>query len=75
MTCKQTQAEQLFRALRKHPHTYGDLLALRVSTSPWRRLSESAHLWLRLHEEPIRIKRADGLVAFKIKRKYTKWTA
>ena len=74
-TAKTTQAEQLVRALRKHPHTYGDLLALRVSTSPWKRLSEAAHLYLRPHEKLDRFKREkDGLVVFKIVRA-TKWTA
>lgn len=64
-----TQCEQLICALRQRSMTYGDLLALRVSTSPWKRLSEGAHLYLRPHEELRRIKRADGLVAFKIARK------
>lgn len=70
-----TQAAKLVAALRKHPHTYGDLLALRISTSPWKRLSESAHLYLRPHERLDRFKRErDGLTVFKIVRA-TKWTA
>lgn len=72
---KQTQAAQLVQALRRHPHTYGDLLALRISTSPWKRLSESGHLYLKPHEQIDRFKRErDGLTVFKIVRA-TKWTA
>jgi hypothetical protein len=60
-----TQAQKLVQALRLRPMTYGDLLALRVSTSPWRRLSESAHLYLKPHEKLTRFRRArDGLVVF-----------
>lgn len=70
-----TQAAQLVQALRKRQMTYGDLLALKVSTSPWRRLSESAHLYLRPNEKLERFKRQrDGLTVFKIVRA-TKWTA
>lgn len=72
---KQTQAAQLVAALRKRPMTYGDLLALRVSTSPWKRLSEAAHLYLKPHEKLDRFKRErDGLTVFKIVRA-TRWTA
>ena len=72
---KHTQAAQLVAAIRKHPHTYGDLLALRISTSPWKRLSEAAHLYLRPHESLTRFKRErDGLTVFKIVRA-TRWTA
>jgi hypothetical protein len=70
-----SHCEQLIRALRRRPMTYGDLLALRVSTSPWKRLSEAAHLYLKPHERLERFKRAkDGLVVFKVVRA-TKWTA
>ena len=70
-----SQCEQLIRALRKRAMTYGDLLALRVSTSPWKRLSEGAHLYLRPHERLERFKRQrDGLVVFKVTRA-TRWTA
>lgn len=70
-----TQAEKLVAELRKRPMTYGDLLALRVSTSPWKRLSEAAHLYLRPHESLTRFKRErDGLTVFKIVRA-TRWTA
>ena len=70
-----SHCEQLIRALRRRPMTYGDLLALRVSTSPWKRLSEAAHLYLKPHEKLDRFKRdRDGLTVFKIVRA-TKWTA
>ena len=70
-----TQCERLIRELRRRPMTYGDLLALRVSTSPWKRLAEGAHLYLRPHEALHRFKRAkDGLTVFKIVRA-TRWTA
>ena len=70
-----TQCARLIAELRKRPHTYGDLLALKVSTSPWKRLSEAAHLYLRPHERLDRFKRdKDGLTVFKITRA-TKWTA
>lgn len=70
-----TQCEKRIRELRKRPMTYGDLLALRVSTSPWTRLSEAAHLYLKPHEKLDRFKRVkDGLTVFKIVRA-TKWTA
>ena len=66
-----SQCEQLIRALRRRgAMTYGDLLALKVSTCPHKRLMEGAHLYLKPHEELRRIKRArDGLVAFKIARR------
>lgn len=70
-----TQCERLIQELRRRPMTYGDLLALRVSTSPWKRLSEAAHLYLKPHERLDRFKRErDGLTVFKIVRA-TKWTA
>lgn len=57
-----TQAEQLIRAIRRKAMTYGDLEALRVSTCPWRRLSESGHLYLRPGEQIVRKVGRDGLV-------------
>ena len=70
-----SQCEQLIRALRKRPMTYGDLLALRISVCPWKRLEEGAHLYLKPHESLDRFKRqGDGLTVFKIVRA-TKWTA
>lgn len=64
---KATHAEQLVRAIRRRQHTYGDLLALRVSTAPWKRLAEAAHLYLKPHESLKRERRkSDGLVVFRI---------
>ncbi len=65
-----TQCEQLIRAIRRRPMTYGDLLALRVSTCPHKRLAEAAHQYLRPHEALHRYRRQrDGLTVFKIGRK------
>lgn len=65
-----SQCARLIRELRRRPMTYGDLLALRISTCPHKRLSESAHLYLRPHESLTRFRRErDGLVVFKIARK------
>lgn len=81
---KHTQAAQLVAAIRKSKArgmTYGELQALRhpngdpVSTCAHKRLEEAAHRYLRPHESLIRSARRDGLVAFKIVRKYTNWTA
>lgn len=67
-----SQCEQLIQALRLRPMTYGDLLSLRVSNSPWKRLSESAHLYLKPHESLERFKRErDGLTVFKVARSAT----
>ncbi len=35
-----TQGRLLIERLKAKPYTYGDMLALRVSTSPWRRVRE-----------------------------------
>ena len=71
----ETHAQQLVRHLRKRAHTYGDLEALRISSCPWQRLKESAHLYLKPHEVLEKFKRKrDGLVVFKVTRA-TKWTA
>jgi len=75
---KLTQAAQLVRAIRSSQHrgmTYGDLLALKISTAPWKRLAESGDHFLkdheRLHKAP---RKLDGLVVWRIVRA-TKWTA
>lgn len=36
-----TQGRTLIAALRKRPHTYLDMLAHCVSTSPWKRIAET----------------------------------
>ncbi len=70
-----SQCERLIRELRRRPMTYGDLLALRISTCPHKRLAEGAHLYLKPHESLDRFKRqCDGLTVFKIVRA-TRWTA
>jgi len=70
-----TQCEQLLKAIRRKPMTYGDLQALRISTAPHKRLAEGAHLYLKPHERLHREKRKyDGLVVFRIVRA-TRWTA
>jgi hypothetical protein len=35
-----TQGRLIIDALKRRPYTYGDMLALRVSTSPWKRVRE-----------------------------------
>ena len=63
-----TQAEQIVHALRRGWHSYADLEALRVSTCPWRRLSESGARYLRKGEVIRRKTGADGLVRIKVER-------
>ena len=72
-----TQAAELTRALRKGWHTWGDLLALRISTCPWSRLLGSENGLqrnLRPHEQLARRIRPDGLVEMRVIRA-TRWTA
>lgn len=57
-----TQAEQLVQALRGRAMTYGDLEVLRISTCPWKRLSESGHRYLKAGEQIVRKTGSDGLV-------------
>ena len=57
-----TQAETLVKAIRRKAMTYGDLESLRVSTCPWKRLSESGHKFLRPGEQIVRKVGRDGLV-------------
>ena len=57
-----TQAETLVKAIRRKAMTYGDMEALRISTCPWKRLSESGHLYLRPGEQITRKVGRDGLV-------------
>ncbi len=63
-----TQAEQLIRAIRRKAMTYGDLEALKVSTCPWKRLSETGHRYLRTGETIVRKVGRDGLVRIGIGR-------
>ena len=57
-----TQAEQIVRAIRRKPMTWGEIEALRVSTCPWVRLAESGHRFLRDGEQITRKVGRDGLV-------------
>ena len=66
-----TQAERLISHIRKartKGMTYLELELLRVSSSPWRRLSESGHLYLRAGESLARKTGRDGLKRFVIVR-------
>ena len=57
-----SQAEILVCAIRRKAMTYGDLEALRVSTCPWKRLSESGYMHLKPGEVIVRKVGKDGLV-------------
>lgn len=63
-----TQAEQLVILLRRRWMTYGDLQATRVSTCPWKRLSESASAFLRPGEQIMRKVGKDGLLRMRVAR-------
>lgn len=63
-----THTEQLLAALRKRWLTWGDMEALRISACPWRRLSESAHRYLRDGERIERRTRKDGLLELRVVR-------
>ena len=72
-----THAEQLIQALRKSRKamTYGDLEALRISSCPWKRLSEAGHKYLRKGEDlHTYVRQSDGLKVFCVV-KPTRWTA
>jgi len=64
---KTTQAQRLYAALRRRGYTYLELLQLGVSTSPWRRLSESPH-HLKPGERLERKKNAQGLTVLRVTR-------
>jgi hypothetical protein len=59
-----TQGQTLLQAIRKRAMTYGDLLALGVSTCPWRRLQE-AERHLKPGERIVRKTNARGLVTLR----------
>lgn len=61
-----TQAERLYAALRRRPHTTMEMLALGVSVCPWRRLSEGLH-YLKPGEKLVKGER-DGRVTYAVKR-------
>jgi len=58
-----TQAEQLIRAIRskRSGMTYLELEMLKVSSCPWRRISEAGHRFLRAGERITRRTGRDGL--------------
>jgi len=64
-----TQAKKLIQAIRKRGGkglTYGELEALKVSTCPWRRITESGASHLMEGEVLQRLTGDDGLVRFVI---------
>lgn len=65
-----TQAEALIHAIRRSRigMTYLELEMLRVSSCPWRRISESGHRYLREGERLIKEADKQGLVRFRIVR-------
>ena len=65
-----TQAQIIVNAIRRARRglTYLELEALKVSTCPWKRISESGHRWLKAGEQIVRKTGADGLVRVQIVR-------
>jgi hypothetical protein len=61
-----TQGQKLLQACRRKAMTYGDLLALGVSTCPWRRLEE-AKRYLKPGEMLVKGERK-GLVTYRVVR-------
>lgn len=61
-----TQAERLIKALRTRWMTWGELLDLHISTSPWRRLSEAGHKYLKPGEQIKKVEGKDGLLRLRV---------
>jgi hypothetical protein len=59
-----TQGRCLIGALKTKPHTYMQMLAHGISTSPWRRVLES----LREDEQLLKTTGKDGLVRWRVVR-------
>jgi hypothetical protein len=57
-----TQGRCLISALKTKPHTYMQMLAHGISTSPWRRVLES----LREDEQLLKTPGRDGLVRWRV---------
>lgn len=57
-----TQGRLLIRALKQRPHTYLQMLAHGISTSPWRRVLES----LRDDEQLLKTPGKDRLVRWRV---------
>lgn len=65
MSCPKTQAERLFVHLRRRAMTYGDMEALRISTCPWRRLSDGLH-HLKDGEQLVKGVNKEGLTTYRV---------
>ena len=65
-----TQGRVLIEALKRKPHTYLEMLAYGISTSPWKRISES----LREGELLAKGRNDKGLTRWRVITA-TKWTA
>lgn len=63
-----TQAARLVAAIRRKAMTYLELEDLKVSSCPWKRLSESGHRHLKPGERIERKLGRDGLIRIGIKR-------
>lgn len=61
-----TQGQCIVAALERKPHTYGDMLRLGLSTSPWRRVLEA--LKHRGDRRLIKGTNARGLVTWRVVR-------
>lgn len=66
--CKKQQFLQLLPHLRRRAMTYGDMQALRISTCPWKRLDDQAHL-LPEGEKLVKGTNKDGLVTWRVVKK------
>lgn len=64
---KTTQAEQLYKHLRRRPHTYMAMLALGISTCPHKRIYEGTH-YLYIGERIVRGTNKRGLRTFAVER-------
>lgn len=62
-----THAERLYQELRRRWMTAGDMLELRISTSPWKRCSEGTH-HLREGERLVKKINGRGLVCYRVVR-------
>ena len=64
---QKTQAEQIYTALRRKPHTYMEMLGLGVSVCPWKRATEGTH-YLKPGESLVRGTNAKGLTTYRVQR-------
>ena len=61
-----TQAARIVAELRRGWRTWGDLQAFRISTTPWKRLSEAGHKYLKDGERIERKTGKDGLLRLRV---------